>query len=146
MSKYVKGLAKLLKQLEATKKRHKKGSERGLKKAGLALLRGSLDEVPVDASLGSAAGTLRASGYAGPVTEDGDRMIMPVGYTDEKALMVHEILENAHGREFNIKHAEEIAAGKEVPRGEEQKAKFLTDPLREMHDELMKLIKEEISK
>ncbi len=47
------------------------------------------------------------------------------GYDIDYAWIVHENLMAAHGEAFNIKHAAEIARGKEHPRRPQEQAKFL---------------------
>ena len=59
-----------------------------------------------------------------------------VGYTANYALFVHENLEAAHGAAFNAKHAAEIAAGTEHSRGDNQQAKFLETPFRQLRPQL----------
>lgn len=108
-------------------------------------------------------GNLRASAFT--------RKIKPteviVGYTADYAVFVHENLDGAHGKAFNILHADEIAgAGKMMtnkkgrvvfvptskagtakggmfPRGENQSAKFLEKPMRQNRGEIIDVVVDE---
>jgi hypothetical protein len=126
-----------------------KGLRRGLLKAGLALQRESMKIVPIQ------TGNLRNSAFTRS-EGSGFQTVVIVGYTAKYALFVHEILDNAHGQEFNKKHADRISRAKGAARkvwfnrGIDQQAKFLEKPLREQHDRLMHIVmievlKEEIS-
>jgi hypothetical protein len=76
-----------------------------------------------------------------------------VGYTEDYAVYVHEDLSKAHGREFNIKHADVIAAatgtmqgtakGGMFNRGENQQAKFLEKPAREKRKDIIRIVARE---
>ena len=122
---------------------------RGLKRGGLFLLKHSKKIVPVQ------VGTLRSSGFCRNVGGSGFRTDIVVGYTAEYAAYVHEDLEKAHGKAFNIKHASEIAtakgmkrgtaAGGMFKRGEDQQAKFLEKPAREKRPEILAIIRGEAS-
>lgn len=136
---------KFTEQLISTKMTTSKGLRRGLQKAGLALQRESMKIVPVQ------TGDLRESAFTRTEGEGfGTRVV--VGYTAKYALFVHEILDNAHGAEFNRKHASKIAAargaGRKVwfNRGVDQQAKFLEKPLREQRDRLMDIVELEVLK
>jgi hypothetical protein len=63
-----------------------------------------------------------------------------VGYATDYALYVHEDLTKAHGEAFNVKHADEIAAGTEHSRGPNQQAKFLEQPARQNRDSYKQII------
>lgn len=117
----VRGFSTVLGNMRRQQQKHARGFQRGLLKAGYFLLAKSKQEVPVDEGNLKASGFVRAagSGFAAKVE---------VGYTAGYALYVHENLDAAHGEEFNIKYAAEIAAGTENSRGPGQKAKFLEDP------------------
>jgi hypothetical protein len=83
-----------------------------------------------------------------------------VGYTADYAAYVHENLNAAHGKEFNIKHADKIAKAKsrishrkkmgvsgvrniyDRNRGENQQAKFLERPAREKKTKILHTIAE----
>lgn len=119
------------------------GIARGLKQAGLWLQRESMAIVPIQ------FGFLRASAFTRAFGTGVDTYVI-VGYTAKYAVYVHEDLEAAHGKAFNMKYAEEIAAteagltrsrdsrGRFVSqaanpyfrRGERQRAKYLEEPAR----------------
>ena len=126
------------------------GVARGLKKGGLHLQRKSQEITPVD------WGPLKASSFLRNVGGSGFDTDIVVGYGGEGvgyAVYVHEDLNKAHGKEFNIKHAAEIAAGKMVykgkkkkpmaNRGEKQQAKFLERPAREERRKIINIIQRE---
>jgi len=62
------------------------------------------------------------------------------------AVWVHEIPNppHAHGREFNIKRAEKIAAGKFKSKNPDEQWKFLETPMRTERDAILKIIGDEI--
>jgi len=113
---------------------------RGLKRAGLYLQRKSQEIVPVHkGNLKASAGT-RATGT-------GWNTDVVVFYTAAYAVYVHERTDVAHGKEFNIKHADEIASAHTPAqrkvwfnRGENQQAKFLETPARTEKPMLLKII------
>lgn len=73
-----------------------------LVKAGFFIQRESMKLVPIW------QGNLRDSAFT-EFTGTGLQTEVRVGYKAAYALFVHEILEYAHGDEFNIKHADKIA-------------------------------------
>lgn len=145
--KSVTGVREILSKLSKADKMLGKRLERGLKKAGKFLLRETTAIVPVQ------FGDLKGSAFTRNVGGSGFRADIIVGYSGETgyAIYVHENLEAAHGKEFNILHAEEIAtattpAQKRVwfSRGETQQAKFLEQPAREKRREILHIIYHEI--
>jgi len=113
---------------------------RGLKKGGLHLQRKSQEITPVD------LGNLRGSSFCRNVGGSGFNTDIVVGFGSEGvgyAVFVHEDLDKAHGRKFNIKHAKEIAAGTMDNRGEKQQAKFLESPARKEKKRIIKIIQRE---
>lgn len=145
--KHVTGVGEILKNLSRADKILGRRLERGLKKAGKFLLRETMAIVPVQ------FGDLKGSAFTRNVGGSGFRADIVVGYSAETgyAIYVHENLEAAHGKEFNIKHAEEIAsastsAQKRVwfERGENQQAKFLEEPARKKRREIIRIIKNEM--
>ena len=133
-----------------SKKNLAAGTARGLKKGGLYLKSKSDEIIPVD------WGVLKGSGFCRNVGGSGFDTDIIVGYGSEfcnYAVYVHEDLNKAHGKEFNIKHAAEIAAGKMTykgkkkkpmaNRGENQQAKFLERPAREERRPIIKIIQRE---
>lgn len=112
----------------------------GLKMAGLYLQRKSQDIVPVD------YGPLKASAFTRSEGGGTSKVKVQVGYTAAYAVYVHEDLDKAHGSKFNAKYAAELAeaararkkrtGGTTGPfrhnRGENQQAKFLEQPFRQM--------------
>lgn len=113
---------------------------RGLLKAGLALQRDSQKIVPVE------TGKLKRSAYTKIVSDDGKHPEVIVGYSTDYALYVHEDLSKAHGGAYNLKHAADIAAGRDFARGENQQAKFLERPLRENRKRYIEILRKEINK
>lgn len=73
-----------------------------LVRAGFYIQRESMKIVPV------MTGALKASAYT-RFTGTGLQTVVEVGYSAAYALFVHEILDYAHGADFNAKYAEEIA-------------------------------------
>jgi hypothetical protein len=69
-----------------------------------------------------------------------------VQYEAEYAVWVHEIPNppHAHGRDFNIKHAADIAAGKYKAKRPDEQWKFLEKPMRTERDAILKIIGDEI--
>lgn len=120
---------------------------RGLKKGGLHLQRKSQEICPRQ------LGTLVNSAFTRNVGGIGFDTDIIVGYTVDYATIVHEDLTRAHGEEFNIRHAEEIAAAEGTPRstarggmfrrGENQQAKFLERPARDERRAIIKIIQRE---
>jgi len=126
------------------------GVERGLMKGGRFIQARSMNIVPVQ------LGTLKASAGTRNVGGRGFDADVVVFYNTEYAVFVHEDMTKAHGKEFNIKHADAIAAaagtpmgtakGGMFPRGENQQAKFLERPVREDRSEVLKIVADEARK
>ncbi len=139
------GVKQFQRKLWKSKMTTSKGLRRGLLKAGLALQRESMKIVPIQ------TGNLRNSAFTRS-GGSGFRTVVSVGYTAKYALFVHEILDNAHGQEFNKKHANKIAKAKGPARkvwfnrGINQQAKFLEKPLREQRDRLRHIVMIEVVK
>ena len=110
----IQGVSRLVKQLESRAKNAGKGMRKGLYRGGLLLQRESMKVVPVDFGFLKASAGTRLIG-AGLKSE------VLVGYTAEYAVYVHENLEARH------------LPGKS--------AKFLEQPLRDHHKEIMAEIK-----
>lgn len=116
------------------------GVARGLMKGGLHLQRKSQEITPVD------LGDLHGSSFVRNVGGSGFNTDIVVGYGSEAcnyAVFVHEDLDKAHGKAFNIKYAKEIAAGTMDNRGENQQAKFLERPARTEKKRIIKIIQRE---
>lgn len=114
----VNGIRAVQRALESKRKKHLKGIERGLKKAGLYLQAESQRICPVEfGNLRASAGT-RSEGELGTT-------VVYVFYTADYAIYVHEIIENFH----------------EPP----TQAKFLEQPAREKQPEMARIIREEAS-
>jgi len=104
------GINTVIRNLTKAKKNIATGVGRGLKKGGLHLKRKSDEIVPVD------WGDLKGSGFCRNVGGTGFDTDIVVGYGSEAcnyAIFVHEDLNAAHGKAFNIKYAKEIL-GKEL--------------------------------
>lgn len=139
----IEGLSKILKTLEELPKVKGaigKGVERGLKKSGLMIFREAQKEVPVD------TGNLKGSGFTRKLEGAGITTKVGVGYTASYGIYVHERLDVAHGREYNKKHAVEIATGILNDRGTNQKAKFLEDPAKRLKGDVLRTISKEVQK
>jgi len=145
----VTGIEQMLKKLDRANEKIGQAVERGLLKGGLLLQAKSMEIVPVQlGNLKASCGVSQAMGGRGFETD------VMVSYTAAYAVYVHEDLTKAHGKEFNIKHADEIeeaagtkrgtAKGGMFYRGESQQAKFLERPMREQRAEILKIIAEEI--
>lgn len=125
-----------IKQLEAKKL---KQLNKGIGQAALFLQRESQKIVPID------QGPLHASAFTrkapGEWTKTTPTYI--TGYTAAYAIYVHEVPDPpvAHGESFNIKHADEIAAGKEHERGPNQQYKYLERPAREKRKDMVEIIR-----
>jgi len=148
----VTGLRTVIKALQEARKRHGKGIERGLKKAGLFLQAESQKIVPVDLGPLRASAFTRASGR-GAGTE------VRVGYTAAYAVYVHENLDARHGADYNAWHGEMIAKAKNTKgkkgkalkrkwhdRGPNQQAKFLERPLRNNRKLMAQMVIDEARK
>jgi len=142
----LKGLPQVLSKLKGATTDIKNDAGRGLKKGGLFLQRESQKIVP--RQLGNLANSAFTRSQGSGLQTD-----VTVGYTAEYAAYVHEDLDKAHGKEFNVKHADEIAnaskkartaAGGLFNRGEEQQAKFLETPARTKRTEMLAIIAAEI--
>ncbi len=137
------GLQPLLRKLKKLNEVTKQKVSAGLAEAGGVLLSASKDIVPRQ------TGNLAGSGFvrSGPVDTSGIRTTR-VGYTAAYAVFVHEDLTKAHGKDFNVKHADEIANPNRAHtvksgnfnRGDEQQAKFLERPMRDMRKELLEIV------
>ena len=139
----IEGLNKILtnlKELPLAQGAIGKGVERGLKKSGLLIFRDAQKEVPVD------TGNLKGSGFTRKLEGAGSTTKVGVGYTAAYAIKVHEDLSVAHGRAYNRKHADDIAAGLLSSRGENQKAKFLEDPAKRLRGDVLRIISKEVQK
>lgn len=141
--KQITGLKSIIQKMNSVKTKTGNDIARGLKKGGLFLQGKSIDIVPVQLS------TLKNSAFIRNIGSGGIKTDIIVGYTVLYAAVVHEDLEKAHGKDFNVKHAVEIKAGKGTAksgmfkRGENQQAKFLESPAREFRKEILKRIYDE---
>lgn len=160
------GVSEVLKNLRESKTLIGKGADRGLRRAGLFLLRESQKIVPVQ------TGNLRGSGFI-RAFGSGMRTDVIVGYTALYAAYVHEDLEKAHGAAFNVKYAEQIAtrplrkkrriaqrkkgqtdreylhsveSDPYFRRGERQQAKFIETPARQNRDKMLAMIASEMKR
>jgi hypothetical protein len=161
----VTGINTVIRNLTKSKAKIASGVGRGLKKGGKFLQKKSTEIVPVQ------IGNLKASCFCRNVGGRGFDTDIVVGYTAKYAVYVHEDLSKAHGKEFNIKHADEIARagrwssslktgkttfkpkkglqkgtaqGGMFPRGENQQAKFLEQPARQYRRKIIKMIQKEV--
>lgn len=143
----VSGMPTVLKNLSRVQGKVAKGAVRGLIKGGLFLQSKSQEIVPKQ------IGDLYNTAFTRNVGGSGADADIIVGYTADYAVFVHEDLTKAHGKEFNIKHAEEITAavgtkrgtakGGMFPRGENEQAKFLEKPARENRKDIINMVARE---
>ena len=136
------GMSSVLSKLKAYGVSQERSIRRGLVKGGRYLQRESQAIVPVQ------LGNLKASAFTRDIGALSPDVI--VGYTAEYAVYVHEDLEKAHGRDFNLKHAESISNAKGsksgtvkgglFKRGEDQQAKFLERPAREKRLDILAIV------
>ena len=134
------GLNTVIRNLTKAKGTIGTGVGRGLMKGGLHLQKKSQEIVPVD------LGNLKGSSFCRNIGGRGFDTDIIVGYGSEAcdyAVFVHEGLDKAHGKAFNIKYAKEIAAGTMPNRGENQQAKFLERPAREERRTIIRIIQRE---
>jgi len=159
----VEGVQQVLNRLKNVDRKLAGRVESGLKKCGLYLLRESQKIVPVQLGILKSTGNTRKVSGAGFSTD----VVVSYGSGLDYAITVHENPYLAHGEEFNIKHAAEIAAaGKMVqlksgrtkwkpltaagtaaggmfPRKKEEQYKFLERPMREGRDALLRILRNE---
>ena len=159
----VEGVQQVLNRLKNVDRKLAGNVERGLKKCGLYLLRESQKIVPVQ------IGTLKSTGITRKISGAGFSADIIVSYGSglDYAITVHESPFLAHGEEFNIKHAAEIAAagrmvqlksgrtkwkpltaagtaaGGMFPRKKEEQYKFLEKPMRDGRDALLRILQNE---
>lgn len=141
----VKGVDKVIRNMLNAGGQIERNAQTGMKRAGLFIQRESQRIVPVQ------TGNLRASAFTRALGQ-GANFSVVVGYTASYAIFVHENLSAAHGRAFNIKHADKIARANSrmrkgrarsrvyFRRGANQQAKFLEKPVRENTDKIFKII------
>ncbi|MFA7218026.1 MAG: hypothetical protein WC057_05445 [Dehalococcoidales bacterium] len=144
---YLEGIDTLLKNKDRANVKIGRAVEKGLLAGGVHLRKKSLEIVPVQ------IGNLHGSAY--PPRNVGGRGLradVVVGYTAEYAPWVHEIPSPrvTHGKEFNIKHAAEIAAAVGTPLGTakggmflrkpEEQWKFLEKPMKTERKNIFKII------
>lgn len=132
------GFRSFVTNLRSQNLRIQQGVERGLKRAGLLLLRYAQKIVPVEFGLLKASGFVRVEGY-------GMAARVNVGFTAAYAIYVHENLDAAHGAAYNTKYADDIKAGRKKARGPNQQAKFVERPAREHRPELLAVIRASIA-
>jgi len=139
------GLRNLQARFKATKKDKLKRLAKGLNKAGRFLQRESMKIVPVD------TGALRASAGTrmDKTSLQRGKVVVEVFYAASYAIFVHEILGNAHGEAFNIKHAEDRKKAKTpkqkrkfARRGKNQQPGFLEFPARTKQAEIRKIVRD----
>jgi hypothetical protein len=137
------GKRRVQEKLRACSVRNQKNAKKALLKSGYALLEFSNRIVPIDPN--TTDDKLKDSGFV-HLEMGWLWSTVVVGYTAPHALYVHEDLEKAHGEEFNIKHAAEIAEGKEKPRRRQEQAKFLETASKKHAAELSAIIQKELKK
>lgn len=133
----VEGAEFVVRNIRSARARLATGISRGLRRAGILVLRESKKMVPVD------TGVLKASGFVRAHFSGADTVVT-VGYTAAYAGTVHEDLTKAHGDEYNSKHAVAIAAGFKKRRGSGQSAKYLETPVRWNIKAINKVVKDTV--
>lgn len=150
----IKGLAKLKSKLVLQSRTMNQRLSIGLERCGLLIQRESMKLCPVD------TGNLRASAFTRVRYRNTPAVEVRVGYTAAYALYVHENLDALHGAAFNEAHADRISGTKgrkkmrkakgvsgihnpfDHSRGENQQAKFLEQPARELQPEMRAILRE----
>jgi len=121
---YVANLRELIETLKKKKEAQAEGFEEGVTKAAWDLYDRALDVVPIE------TGKLWLSGKV-IIEGKGFQTVGHVIFDAEYAIWVHERLDLAHGKVYNIKYAEDIAAGRKILKRPQEQAKFLESPLRD---------------
>lgn len=140
----VKGVKKMMSDLQKRSKMHRKAIAAGLGGGALFLQRESQRIVPVQ------LGNLKNSAGSRVEITAGGKISAIVFYTAAYAVYVHENPNAAHGRDFNQKYASEISAAKGTKggtargglfnRGPNQQYKFLERPAREKRKEIVLIV------
>ena len=136
----MKGMTKTIKGIKSHSLNVGKKVSSNMKKAGLLLQRESQKIVPVDKSNLRGSAFTRSYGI-------GIKTHVTIGYTANYAAYVHEDLNAAHGEQYNIKYASEIASSKEQGRKgfhlrkPEEQNKFLEAPARRLRRRILRMIK-----
>lgn len=118
----------------------------GVGQAALYLQRESQIIVP------KVTGNLHGSAFTRKAPEDSKQTpAYRVGYTAAYAVYVHEVPNppTTHGKEFNVKHADDIAAGRidsytgrpYQERGDNQQWKYLETPARTKRPQMLQIIR-----
>jgi len=131
----LKGAASMINKLVRTQAELKRKVGPALIKAGQYLQGESQEICPVQ------TGILHDSAFTRRVGE----MEVVVGYTADYAAYVHEVPNAAHGKAFNIKHADKIATARVnhpiwFNRGQNQQWKFLETPAKTKRAEILAII------
>lgn len=136
---YLDGVQRLLGQLYAKRDAAIGGYARGGLKAARVMLKEADYYVPTDTKELRKSGTVRVIGH-------GRDTVFVVEYTDEKATIVHEDLDAAHGDRFNQKHAADIRAGRTHRRRPQERAKWLEHASRSSRPQQKRALRDEIRK
>ena len=144
---HVTGINTVIKNMTKSKKVLGSAVARGLKKGGIHLLKKSHEIAPRqlgDLVKNSEVRNIGGSGFSTDII---------VVYNQDYATFVHENLDAAHGKAFNVKYARQIAAAAGTPRGTKQggmfkrgdneQAKFLEQPARTERRKILKIIRRE---
>lgn len=132
---------------KARRELYGKGFEKGLKRAGALLLTKSQEIVPIDTgALTSTGKNVFRTHHGRPEARVSYGPVFDPGTGQEYSLDVHEDLRVAHGEEFNLKHADEIAAGLTHARRPEEQAKYLERPARQNAKAMGDIVEAEMKK
>ncbi len=126
-------LKELIETLKRKKDAHAEGFEEGVTKAAWDLYDKALEIVPIE------TGKLWLSGKV-VIEGKGFETVGHVIFDAEYAIWVHERLDLAHGKVYNIKYAEDIAAGRKILKRPQEQAKFLESPLRGNTDRYKQMV------
>jgi hypothetical protein len=111
----------LRKALQKKKQVHMRAAEAAIMAGGQVIFDYSQWLVPVEFGPLKASGTIKKKGK-------GENAEVEISYGGEEApyaAIVHERTDLAHGEEYNIKWADDIAAGRKTAREPQQRSKFL---------------------
>lgn len=137
---YLEGLDQMLRNMSRSERIIGSAVQKGLMAAGEHLKEKSLELVPRETE--NLAKSIVGPKNVGPKGLHADVVV----YYDEKkapyAIWVHEISNppHAHGKDYNVKHAAEIAAGKLKKKDPKEQWKFLEQPIRTERRTMFKII------
>lgn len=117
------GLAEFILALRGIKRQHIAGLTKGMLEGASVIFEESQRLIPVE------HGPLKASGKV-IVLAVGEKAKIEISYSEPYAMAVHEVKEYAHGQDYNVKYADDIAAGRKTAREPQEVYKFLEKAIR----------------